>query len=78
MLHYERNRRSGLAAGEAFEYLLGRRHAEGRVLVLVERAEAEIVRAATLQGDEIPYPLFDARGVENPVDRSPVNHSVRN
>ena len=74
VLHQETDRRTRLAAAEAFEDALGRRHIEGRGLLIVERTAGHETGPAALQRHEITDHFFDAGGVQNLVDCLLRNH----
>ena len=75
VLHEELHHVARLAAAEAFEDALRRRHIERRRLLVVERAAAYMVGATLLERHKIAYHLLDAGGVHDALYGLLVNHS---
>ena len=76
LLHHEVERVAGLAASEAFEDALGRRHGERARLLVVERTAAHIVGAALAERHEVGHHVDDAAvgRVEHIIDHRSIYH----
>ena len=65
VFHEELGRVAALAAAEALEDVTGRVHVEGARLLVVERAQSDVVRPAFLQRDEFSHHLLDTGGLQD-------------
>ena len=75
VLHEELHHIARLAAAEALEDALRRRHIERRRLLIVERAAAYVVGSTLLERHKVAYHLLDAGGVHDALYGLLIYHS---